>query len=66
MKAGKTETGYIIPEKIEITILIRKLIGSDCLKYKTKDSAKNDKAKKGIDIIRKRKNAIRIEDIENK
>ena len=29
---GKTVTGYTIPENTEIKILIRKLIGSACLK----------------------------------
>jgi hypothetical protein len=52
---GKTETGYKIPEKIETNKLIRKLTGSACLKYKTKDRARNDNAIKGISIIKKSK-----------
>ena len=58
---GKTETGYIIPEKIDIKIFIRKFIGSACLKYKTNDKAKNDNAKKGIIINKIKKNAVKTE-----
>ena len=53
-KFGKTETGYIIPEKIVIRIFMMKFIGSACLKYRTNDSAKKDNAKKGIIIISKK------------
>ncbi|MFL2693725.1 MAG: hypothetical protein ACJ0G1_08460 [Gammaproteobacteria bacterium] len=52
---GKTDTGYIIPEKIETTADIKKLTGSPCLKYKTKDSDKNANAIKGISIMIKSK-----------
>jgi len=62
---GKTETGYIIPEKIETRVWIRKFIGSACLKYKTNDSAKNDIPKKGIIITKKNKNESRIDASEN-
>ena len=54
IKGGRTDTGYKIPEKIESIKFIIKLIGSACLKYKTKDKAKNDSAMKGIIIIRKK------------
>ena len=50
-----------IPEKIDSSKLIIKLIGSACLKYKTKDSAKNDNAKKGIIISINNKNEKKIE-----
>ena len=58
---GKTETGYIIPEKIDSSRLIIKLIGSACLKYKTNDNAKNDNAKKGIIMSINNKNEKKIE-----
>ena len=62
INSGKTETGYIIPEKIVIRIFIMKFIGSACLKYKTNDSAKKDNAKKGIIINISKKNVMRTED----
>ena len=65
MNNGKTETGYNIPEKIESIKFIMKLIGSACLKYKTKDRLKNDNAIKGIIIANKRINEI-IKDIGKK
>ena len=40
-----------IPEKIATNKFINELIGSACLKYKTKDNAKNDNAIKGTIII---------------
>ena len=49
--SGKTVIGKTTPEKIEIIRLIRKLTGSPCLKYKTKDAAKSPKAKKGKSVI---------------
>ena len=52
---GKTETGYIIPEKTVIKIFIIKFIGSACLKYKTNESAKKDNAKNGIIINKSKK-----------
>ena len=65
MNNGKTETGYNIPEKIESIKFIMKLIGSACLKYKTKDRLKNDNAIKGIIIANKSINEI-IKDIGKK
>jgi hypothetical protein len=62
---GKTETGYKIPEKIETNKAIKKLTGSACLKYKTKDRPKNDKAIKGISIIKKSKTEKTTEISEN-
>ena len=62
IKSGNTETGYIIPEKIDTTIFIKKFIGSACLKYKTNDSAKNDKAKNGIIITINNKKDMQIEE----
>ena len=62
---GKTVTGYKIPEKIETNKAIKKLTGSACLKYKTKDRPKNDKAIKGISIIKKSKTEKTTEISEN-
>ena len=44
--SGNTLTGKRTPESAEATRLIRKLIGSPCLKYKTKEAAINPKPKK--------------------
>ncbi len=62
IKSGNTETGYIIPENIDTTIFIKKFTGSACLKYKTNDSAKNDKAKNGIIITINSKKEMQTEE----
>ena len=62
IKSGNTETGYIIPENIDTTIFIKKFTGSACLKYKTNDSAKNDKAKNGIIITINSKKVMQTEE----
>ena len=54
----------MIPENIETNIFIKKFIGSDCLKYKTNDSAKKDNAKKGMSITAIKKKEVRTEEIE--
>jgi hypothetical protein len=43
-------------------MLIKKLIGSDCLKYKTKDTDKYDNARNGISITKNKKNEIIIDE----
>ena len=50
---------------METKVLIKKLIGSDCLKYKTNESDKNDNAKKGISIIKNKNNEIVIDENAN-
>ena len=65
INVGSTETGYIIPEKIDNTVLIIKFTGSACLKNRTKERPKNDSPKKGIIITNNKKNTISIDEKEN-